>query len=145
MLQASRQNLLVVFADEAQKLEIEEYEWLREVHDELERNGYRMVTFLIGQPQLKNVKSALKESRQTQIVGRFMIDDIEFHGVRTAEEAASCLLGYDTACYPNEQWPFTRFFLPQAWSQGLRLVNEAAALWYEFDDAHNSAGFLHSS
>lgn len=141
MLQASRQNMLVVFADEAQKLEIEEYEWLREVHDELERNGYRMVTFLIGQPQLKNVKSALKESRQTQIVGRFMIDDIEFHGVRTAEEAASCLLGYDTACYPNEKWPFTRFFLPQAWSQGLRLVNEAAVLWYEFDDAHNSAGF----
>lgn len=96
MLQASRQNVLVVFGDEAQKLEIEEYEWLREVHDELEKNGFRMVTFLIGQPQLKNRKTSLKQAGQTQIVGRFMIDDIEFHGIRSAEEGATCLLGYPT-------------------------------------------------
>ncbi|MGH8856828.1 MAG: AAA family ATPase [Polaromonas sp.] len=141
MLQASRQNMLLAFGDEAQKLELEQYEWLREVHDQLERNGYRMVTFLIGQPQLKNVKSALKKMRQTQIVGRFMIDDIEFHGVRSAEEAASCLQGYDQACYPNDDWPFTRFFLPHAWSGGLRMVSEAAQLWQAFDDAHQNAGF----
>ncbi|WP_421955291.1 ATP-binding protein [Polaromonas sp.] len=141
MLQASKQNVLVVFADEAQKLEIEDYEWLREVHDELERSGFRMVTFLIGQPQLKNVKTAMKAARQTQIVGRFMIDDIEFHGVRSAEEGASCLLGYDTACYPNDDWPFTRFFFPQAWATGLRLVEEGATLWQHFQEAHDDAGF----
>ncbi len=141
MLQDSKQNVLVVFADEAQKLELEEYEWLREVHDELEKNGFRMVTFLIGQPQLKNVKTTFKKSRQTQIVGRFMIDEIQFHGVRSAEEAASCLLGYDSACYPNDQWSFTRFFFPQAWSQGMRLVNETASLWQEFQNAHDDAGF----
>ena len=141
MLQGSRQNVLVVFADEAQKLEIEEYEWLREVHDELERNGFRMVTFLIGQPQLKNQKTSLKQARQTQIVGRFMIDDIEFHGIRSPEEGATCLLGYDTATYPNIDWPFTRFFFPQAWAGGMRLVTEAAPLWQEFQDAHDELGF----
>lgn len=141
MLQASKQNVLVVFGDEAQKLELEEYEWLREVHDDLERNGFRMITFLIGQPQLKNVKTALKASRQTQIVGRFMIDEIEFHGIRSAEEAASCLLGYDTACYPNPDWPFTRFFFPRAWETGLRLVEEGAPVWQQFQEAHDDAGF----
>jgi type II secretory pathway predicted ATPase ExeA len=141
MLQASRQNVLVVFGDEAQKLEIEDYEWLREVHDELEKNGFRMVTFLIGQPQLKNRKTSLKQARQTQIVGRFMIDDIEFHGIRSAEEGATCLLGYDTATYPNEAWSFTRFFFPQAWAAGMRLVTEGAPLWQQFQDAHDSLGF----
>lgn len=141
MLQASGQNVLVVFADEAQKLEIEEYEWLREVHDELERNGFRMVTFLIGQPQLKNRKTSLKQAGQTQIVGRFMIDDIEFHGIRSAEEGATCLLGYDTATYPNEAWSFTRFFFPQAWATGMRLVTEGATLWQQFQEAHDNSGF----
>lgn len=142
LLVASKQNLLVVFADEAQKLQIEEYEWLRDVHDELEARGYRMITFLIGQPQLKNQKTALKEARQTQIVGRFMIDDIEFHGVCSAEDAASCLLGYDTACYPSDSdWSFTRFFLPQAWANGVRLADQAPHLWQQFEDAHDEAGF----
>jgi type II secretory pathway predicted ATPase ExeA len=138
----SKQNILVVFADEAQKLELEDYEWLREVHDELERRGYRMITFLVGQPQLKNRKTSLKEARQTQIVGRFMIDDIEFLGVCSAAEAASCLEGYDTACYPTgSEWTFTRYFLPEAWANGLRLVPQAAVLWQAFEDAHAEGGF----
>ncbi len=142
LLVASKQNLLVVFADEAQKLQVEEYEWLREVHDELESRSYRMITFLVGQPQLKHQKTALKEARQTQIVGRFMIDDIEFHGVRSAADAASCLLGYDTACYPTDSdWSFTRFFLPQAWTNGVRLATQAQPLWQQFADAHADAGF----
>jgi hypothetical protein len=142
LLVTSKQNVLVVFADEAQKLQIEEYEWLREVHDDLETRGYRMITFLIGQPQLKNQKTALKEARQTQIVGRFMIDDIEFHGVCSVEDAASCLLGYDTACYPTDSdWSFTRFFLPHAWANGVRLAGEAQSLWQQFEDAHAEGGF----
>lgn len=142
LLVASKQNVLVIFADEAQKLEIEEYEWLREVHDDLESRGFRMITFLIGQPQLKNQKTALKQARQTQIVGRFMIEDIEFHGVRTVQDAASCLLGYDTACYPaDSDWTFTRFFLPQAWARGVRLAGQAKPLWQEFESAHSDGGF----
>ncbi|WP_236635435.1 ATP-binding protein [Rhodoferax sp. TS-BS-61-7] len=141
-LAKSRQNILVVFADEAQKLELDEYEWLREVHDELERRGYRMITFLVGQPQLKNQKTSLKEARQTQIVGRFMIDDIEFRGVCSAEEAASCLLGYDDTCYPaDSDWSFTRFFLPLAWSRGVRLSPQAGVLWQQFEDAHREGGY----
>lgn len=142
MLLKSGQNLLVLFADEAQKLQLEEYEWLREVHDALETRAYRMVTFLVGQPQLINQKTAFKNARQTQIVGRFMIDDIEFHGVRSAQDAASCLQGYDTACYPPESgWSFTRFFLPNAWHSGLRLQESAKLMWEEFSAVHQELGF----
>lgn len=133
-LVTSPYNLLVVFADEAQKLEKEDYEWLREIHDELEEMGYRMITFLVGQPQLKNQKDALKRARETQIVGRFMIDEFSFRGVTCAGDAASCLQGYDGVEYPSGSgWTFTRYFLPQAWAAGFRLQNCAGMLWAEFE------------
>jgi hypothetical protein len=142
LISESGQNTLIVFADEAQKLQVEEYEWLREIHDKLEMNGCRMITFLIGQPQLKNQKSALKAARQTQIVGRFMIDEIEFHGVLSAADLATCLRGYDTSIYPiDSDWTFTQFFLPQAWYSGLRLSNHAHEIWNEFERIHEEGGY----
>lgn len=141
-LSVSKQNFFVVFADEAQKLEIEEYEWLREIHDELENNGYRMITFLVGQPELRNQKTALKKAGQTHIVGRFMIDEFEFHGVTCVEDASSCLEAYDITNFPIESdWSFTRFFLPKAWSAGFRLQDCAPYMWAEFAAVHEESGF----
>jgi hypothetical protein len=144
MVERSNQNLVVFFADEAQRLDIIEYEWLRDVHDELERNGIRMITLLIGQPGLLNQKSAFRLSRQTQIVSRFMIDELRFQGLCSVEDAATCLAGYDTALYPDgTSWTYTRFFYPSAWADGMRLVNEATALWGAFLEAHKAARFKH--
>ena len=141
-LVTSPYNLLIVFADEAQKLEKEDYEWLREIHDELEELGYRMITFLVGQPQLKHQKDALKRARETQIVGRFMIDEFSFRGLTSASDAASCLQGYDTAEYPSGTgWSFTRYFMPRAWATGFRMQSCAAALWAEFEAVHAEGEF----
>ena len=138
----SRQNLLVLFFDEAQRLFVEEYEWLRDVHDQLERRGIRMITFLIGQQKLLNQKNALRMQGETQIIARFMIDEMPFHGVRTADEAATCLNAYDEAVYPlDSDWSYTRFFMPRAFNTGFRLVDQAGSLWSAFLSAHAAAGF----
>lgn len=142
LVDRSGHNWFVMFADEAQRLDVIEYEWLRDVHDELERRGVRMITLLVGQPQLLNQKSALRISRQTQIVSRFMIDEMQFRGIMSADDMATCLAGYDDACFPpRSDWPYTRFFLPAAHSTGFRLVNQAAALWSVFLEAHRGARF----
>lgn len=142
LVDRSGYNWFVVFADEAQRLEVIEYEWLRDVHDELERRGVRMITLLVGQPQLLNQKSALRLSRQTQIVARFMIDEMQFRGILSPVDLATCLAGYDTSCFPEKsQWSYTRFFLPAAYSTGYRLVNQAAVLWSVFMEAHKEARF----
>jgi hypothetical protein len=78
LVDRSGYNWFVMFADEAQRLGVIEYEWLRDVHDDLERCGIRMITLLVGQPLLLNQKSALRMSRQTQITSRFMIDEMQF-------------------------------------------------------------------
>nr|WP_315249446.1 ATP-binding protein [uncultured Duganella sp.] len=145
LVDRSGYNWFVMFADEAQRLDVIEYEWLRDVHDELERCGIRMITLLVGQPQLLNQKSALRMSRETQIVSRFMIDEMQFRGIMSADDLATCLAGYDDACYPeNSDWPYTRFFLPAAFSTGFRLVNQAAILWSVFLEAHKAARFEHA-
>lgn len=142
LVDKTRYNLVIAFADEAQRLDIIEYEWLRDVHDELERAGIRMITFLVGQPQLLNQKTAFREGRQTQIISRFMIDEMRFRGVLSPEDLAACLAGYDTACFPQDSdWTYTRFFFPLAYDDGLRLVDQARALWDAFERAHADARF----
>lgn len=142
LVDRSQYNWVVFFADEAQRLDTIEYEWLRDVHDELERRGIRMITLLVGQPQLLHQKSAFRLSKQTQIVSRFMIDEMRFRGLRSPTDMATCLAGYDEACYPvNSQWTYTRFFLPAAYSAGFRLVSHAPFLWDAFEKAHDDAKF----
>lgn len=142
LVERSGHNWMVLFADEAQRLDIIEYEWLRDVHDELERRGIRMITLLIGQPQLLNQKSSFRMSKQTQIVSRFMIDEMRFRGLLSAEDLATCLAGYDEACFPeSSKWSYTRFFLPAAYGDGLRLVDQATTLWEAFEKAHEEARF----
>lgn len=137
LAQDSGQKFIVFIADEAQKFEVEEYEWLWEVHDALERQGFRMITFLVGQPKLLNRKSALKQAGEMQIVARFMLEEMQFHGVRSAAEAASCLAGFDTTMYPSgSDWSLTRFFFPKAWSRGFRLGQYGGPVWDEFQRVH---------
>lgn len=137
---ASLQNLVVFFADEAQRLSVIEYEWLRDVHDELDNRGIRMVTFLVGQHELINQKNALREAKQTQIVARFMIDEVQFRGLLSVDDMVTCLDGYDTSVYPHKSdWSFTRFFYPQAHASGFRLSNQARFIWDAFVEAHEEA------
>lgn len=131
----------VMFADEAQRLDVMEYEWLRDVHDCLERKGIRMITLLVGQPQLLNQKTAFRQSNHTQIILRFMISEMRFDGLAGPEGIASCLQGYDEAIFPSgTDWTFTRFFLPKAFSNGMRLVDQAFQVWQAFQRAHERTG-----
>ena len=137
LVDASGHNWFVIFADEAQRLEVLEYEWLRDVHDCLERKGIRMITLLVGQPQLLNQKTALRQSNHTQIILRFMIAEMRFDGLADSDSLATCLQGYDEAVYPPAtEWTYTRFFYPQAFDAGFRLVDQASAVWEAFMRAH---------
>lgn len=138
----SKRNILNAFVDEAHRLEALEYEWLWDIHDSLEKHSVRLITFLIGNQKLKQQKNAFREAGETPIISRFMIDEIPFHGIRSAADVATCLQGYDEATYPEgSDWTYTRFFFPKAWQEGLRLVSQADAVWRAFQEAHQAANF----
>ena len=132
---------VVLFCDEAQRYDENEYEWLRDVHDHLDRLHIRLFTFLVGQQELLAVKTALQRARKTQIVARLMVEELAFHGVRNATEVATCLAGYDQTNYPRaSDWTFTRFYLRQAVGSGYRLSDNAATLWGAFERLHHKHG-----
>jgi hypothetical protein len=133
-------HVVVLFCDEAQRQSRNSYEWLRDVHDQLAYHGIRLITFLIGQPQLLAQKAGFQMSGDEQIVARFMIEQLLFHGIRDATEAATCLAGYDKTRYPEGSGPsFTSFFLPKSFAAGLRLERCGADVWNAFVRAHGQA------
>ena len=132
---------IVLFIDEAQHLREIEYEWLRDLHDELENNGLRLFVFLVGQTQLLAQKSALQAQDKEQIVARFMVEELAFRGIATPAECAAVIGAYDQGEYPaGSGWSYTRFCVPRAYAAGLRLAESGARLWQAFEDAHITAG-----
>ena len=96
-----------------------EYEWLRDVHDALDRQQIKLFTFLVGQEELLAQKISLQLARKTQIVARLMVEELAFQGMRDADEVATCLQGYDRTAYPEgSQWTFSRFYLPASFDTG---------------------------
>jgi AAA domain len=133
-------HVVLVLCDEAQRLSKHALEWLRDVHDQLAQQGYRLITFLVGQPQLLEHKAQYQLSGDEQIVARFMIEQLHFRGITDAADAATCLASYDCSRYPEDSGPtFTEFFFPSAAGAGLRLEHSAPALWNAFVQAHAAA------
>ena len=94
-------GVVLLFCDEAQRLNENEYEWLRDVHDALDRQQIKLFTFLVGQQELLAQKTGLQIANKTQIVARLMVEEMAFYGVRNADDVATCLLGYDETTYPQ--------------------------------------------
>jgi AAA domain len=132
-------NQILLFADEAQNLSSCDYEWLRDVHDDLQRWGKTLLVVLVGQPELQGQKATFQRSNCMHIVSRFMVHELAFRGARDAQDCATCLQGYDLQEHPaNSGWTHTRFFFPMAYAAGFRLANEGSAFLHAFDQAHRS-------
>ena len=132
---------IMLFCDEAQRYDESEYEWLRDVHDHLDRLNIRLFTFLVGQQELLAVKTAFQKARKTQIVARLMVEELPFFGIRNAQDVATCLQGYDTTCYPRaSDWSFTRFYLPEAFAASYRLIDDSQNIWQVFEALHHKCG-----
>jgi len=133
-------GVVVMFFDEAQRYGENEYEWLRDVHDHLDRINIRLFAFLIGQEGLRAVKTAFQQENKTQIVARLMVEELRFYGLRDAADTATCLQSYDTTCFPKgSDWTFTRFFAPVAVAAGYKLADDAQVLWNAFEELHNKS------
>jgi len=136
-------NWAVIFADEAQRYNKNEYEWLRDVHDSLGQHDIRLFVFLVGQPQLLGQKIRLRDDGEQQIVLRFMVEELQFCGILSAEDAATTMNGYDETVFPDSSgWSYTRFCYPLAFNAGYRLVQDAHRLWQAFAQAHDEEKFV---
>jgi hypothetical protein len=141
----SRQKRIVLFIDDAQRLHGIQYGWLMDISNELDSFGISLTVFLVGQEELLSQRQIFLDTDQHQIIGRFMVQQHKFSGVKSQSDMHECLIGYDEHCaYPdNSTCSFTRYYFPNAFDSGFRLANYTEELFDIYKDLRREAG-LHS-
>ena len=140
----SFQNRLVLFIDEAQKLHEQQFKWLIDLHNELDARDVAAIVILVGQDELIHQYSAFQLTKKTQIIGRFMVHQLQFHGLKGIRDIKKCLKAYDVDSeYPvGSGWSFTRYFFPAVFNSGFGLASYANSLWEAFRLTKDECGLL---
>ncbi len=138
----SSQGLIIMFFDEAQKLHEQQYRWLMDLYNELDRLGITLVVILVGQEELIHQYSSFQLAGKDQIIGRFMLHKFKFKGLTNLKDLSECLKSYDedTDFPEGSGWSYTRYFFPSAYENGWRLANESAQLWQAFTQINDKYG-----
>lgn len=143
MVQQGKRNspqVYLLFVDEPQKWTDLQLTWLCEVYNLLEESNVRLISVLVGQRELVTFRKQYLERGNGVVVTRLMNTIVEFMGLRSIDEVAYVLQGYDTLIESDSDWPATRFFFPRAYSKGFRLESCATVIWQAFSTATESQG-----
>jgi hypothetical protein len=131
---------IILFIDEANYLEEKEYAWLMDIYNRLMLKHIRLTTLLVGTIDILNKKMYFIQNKQQQLIGRFMVFEYHFHGVKTPQDLQVCLASYDFMLkYPyGSEWTYTRYFFPECYEQGYRISDDAEILLECFDKISRS-------
>lgn len=126
---------IILFIDEANYLEEKEYAWLMDIYNRLMLNHISLTTILVGTNEILNKKKGFIRNNQQQLIGRFMVFEYHFHGVKNPMDLQICMASYDYMLkYPyNSDWTYTKFFFPDAFELGYKLSSDAEILYNCFD------------
>ncbi len=131
---------ILVFIDDAQRLVEMHYGWLMDIYNDLDQYGINLTIILVGQPEIIHLKEAFSKAKKGQIIGRFMVQEYKFNGIKTFGDIRSCLISYDDTVYPaDSDWSFTRYYFPELFADGFRLENCADDIFSIFSDLRAEA------
>ncbi|GAE28593.1 hypothetical protein JCM9140_4841 [Halalkalibacter wakoensis JCM 9140] len=137
----SGKRRIVFFIDDAQRLVDMQYGWLMDIYNDLDRVGISLTVFLVGQDELVNRRSSFGAEGKQQIIGRFMVHQHQFSGVKTKGDLEEILEGYDKYSYPQDTtWTMTRYYFPTAYLNGFRLKNFTDSIFEAFIQLRKAAG-----
>jgi len=133
-------NRVIIFIDEANFMSEDDYNYLIDVYNRLERASIQMTVLLVGTEEIISTKSALIQTNKQQIVGRFMVRQFHFKGIESVQDLQICMASYDYSEYPIESgWSFTKFFFPDAFEEGNRINNMAEDLFECYKESMKSS------
>ncbi|WP_409362680.1 ATP-binding protein [Bacillus safensis] len=138
----SRQHRVILFLDEAHRLQELHYGWLMDIYNELDFAGVHLTVILVGQNELLYQRTAFIRAKKAQLIGRFMVHEYEFTGIKNLKDLKPCLSGYDNESeYPiGSGWSYARYFFPTAFNEGYRLNQCAEDLMEVFTELRRKAG-----
>ncbi|CAN7773150.1 ATP-binding protein [Cupriavidus necator] len=127
----AQRNYVVLAIDEAQDLTFREWKWLLGLQNDLDYEGYLLSVFFVGSHQLNYRHEYMAITGNAHLAARFMAAHARFHGLRSPEEIAYVLNGYDI----DSEWPpgsgvsYLKYFAPVQFAAGHRLADCAALVW----------------
>lgn len=131
LARASQSPFVVLLIDEANAMRLEDFLFLKDVYNDLDRDGVQLVTIMMGQdPDFSDVVANLREKGKTDLISRFARRRQAFRAFSRKEDVAGVFAQYDQAIWPagsDQTW--TQFFVPAAWERGFRLENETSAFF----------------
>lgn len=138
----STENRVILFIDDAQWLNEMHYKTLMDVHNQLKLRKVDLITILVGQPELLEVRNAYLASSQLQLTARLMANTYRFHGIRSLRDVKRILKAFDMESeYPEGSgWSFTRFFVPIAFENGWRFADQSQLIWQSFKEIRKDHG-----
>ncbi len=86
---------VVLLIDEAWKFHEKDFAWLMDLYNNLIAIDIQLITFMFGTRELRDLKTSLKQCGKDQIIGRFMINEIQYYGIRDEKELSFCLASMD--------------------------------------------------
>lgn len=144
--QARNSDRIVLFIDEAQNWAEAEFSCLRDLSNDLALNDVRVIALLFGQTELASIRTVLLQSKRTDLIGRFMMQQFEFKGLTSLSDLVETMECYDDvemSEYPEGSGIcYSEYFLPAAFQGGWRLSKEAGRLWAQFEHAAREHGGL---
>lgn len=134
---ASGYDLVVLLIDEAQEMALQDFKFLKDIGNELDKEGVQFVAIMMGQePEFGAVILKLREEGRLDLVSRFCMRKRDFRGLRTLDDFSAVLKMIDQAEFPlgsGYKWP--QYFLPEAWKAGLRFEAQAPHLLAALEQA----------
>ncbi|MFJ5563201.1 AAA family ATPase [Lysinibacillus xylanilyticus] len=130
----SKQNKIVFFIDDAQKLKDMEYDWLMDVYNELDEHSIILTTILVGHEELINQRKRFIKKKELQIIGRFMSDSYLFSGLKNLDDFKTLIEEYDTGTeFPHDsEISYTKYFFRDDFAPNFMLSNYAEDIFNEF-------------
>ncbi|MFC0348636.1 ATP-binding protein [Undibacterium danionis] len=115
----SGMKLVVIFIDEANAMHLNDFNFLKDVYNDLSKEGIQLLTVLMGQaPDMQQVIDDLRVKGRNDLVGRFAMRVHQMRGFSSVEDVQVIFRSIDRRNLVD-------FFLPKACKSGFRLENES--------------------
>lgn len=110
---------VILLIDEAWKFYEKDFSWLMDLYNNLLSVDIQLMAFLFGTRELRDLKASFKQRGKDQIVGRFMINELQYTGIKSEKELCFCLAALDklhmfTSGYEKLQDCILDFYFPNA-------------------------------
>ena len=125
----SGRNMILLLVDEAQAMSVQDFNFLKDVYNDLDKEGVQLISVLMGQePDFTAAINRLKHAARLDLIGRFAMRKIPFRPYQDLADIAKVLKGIDMEIFPEgSSVTWTAFFFPVAFSNGFRLESQAKA------------------